>query len=110
MDDVSKLGPLWVSQLTKEVVARRNRAAESLLTVNPEGAYADQHRMLVDAANTMLAASDLMEALRNLEVSANSLQYCFDRRPENFGVALTQLTADAKRAREAIAKATGSAA
>jgi hypothetical protein len=67
MDDVSKLGPLWVSQLTKEVAARRNRAAESLLTVNPEGAYADQHRMLIGAANAMLVAPALLAALREIE-------------------------------------------
>lgn len=67
MDDVSKLGPLWVSQLTKEVAARRNRASESLLTVNPEGTYADQHRMLIDAANVMLAAPALLTALRQIE-------------------------------------------
>lgn len=67
MDDVSKLGPLWVSQLRKEVAARSNRAAESLLTVNPDGAYADQHRMLIDAANTMLAAPALLAALRQIE-------------------------------------------
>jgi hypothetical protein len=47
----------------------------------------------------------LMEALHNLEVSANSLQYCFDQRPENFGTALTQLAADAERARTALAAA-----
>ena len=47
----------------------------------------------------------LAEALHNLEVSANSLQYCFDQRPENFGTALTQLAADAERARTALAAA-----
>ncbi len=49
------------------------------------------------------AHEQLVAALRDLEVSANSLQYCFDRRPENFGVALTQLKADAERARAALA-------
>jgi hypothetical protein len=67
MDDVSKLGPLWVSQLKKEVTARRNRAAESLLTVNPEGPYADQHRMLIETANAMIVAPDLLAALREIE-------------------------------------------
>jgi hypothetical protein len=57
----------------------------------------------------MAAAPDLLEALSNLELSANTVQYCFDRRPENFGTALTQLTADAKRARDAIARARGEA-
>lgn len=53
------------------------------------------------------AHEQLVAALRDLEVAANSLQYCFDRRPENFGVALTQLTADAQRARAVLAQATG---
>lgn len=51
--------------------------------------------------------SEMLVALKDLELSANSVQYCFDRRPENFGVALTQLEADAKRAREVIATVEG---
>jgi hypothetical protein len=66
MDDVSKLGPLWVSQLKKEVAARRNRAEENLLTIKPEGDFAKQHRALIDAANVMLAAPELLEALRGV--------------------------------------------
>jgi hypothetical protein len=66
MDDVSKLGPLWVSQLRKEVAARRNRAAESLMTVKPEGAYAEQHRMLIKAADVMLEAEGLLAALQKI--------------------------------------------
>lgn len=76
----------------------------SISTVNGGG----DHRIKEAEANTNLisVAPELLEALKNLELSANSLQYCFDRRPENFGVALTQLTADAKIARDAIQKAT----
>ncbi|MFS2027104.1 hypothetical protein [Massilia sp. CT11-137] len=99
MDDVSTLGPLWVGQLRKEVAARRNRAAESLMTVNQDGAYAEQHRMLIEAANTMLAAPDLLEALQALLPDAVG---------NHIGGPDTQARIDAARA--AIAKATGSAA
>lgn len=66
MDDVSKLGPLWVAQLTREVARRRNAATESLLTINPDGDFAKQHLMLIGAANAMLAAAQLVAALRDL--------------------------------------------
>ncbi len=65
MDDVSKLGPLWVSQLTREVTSHRNRAAENLLTIKPEGSFAAQHRLLIDAANAMIAAPALVTALQD---------------------------------------------
>jgi len=99
MDDVSKLGPLWVSQLREEVSTRRNRAAESLLTVNPDGAYAEQHRVLIEAANTMLAAPYLLEALQAMEMALIGYIHQND------------ITAQAlTKCRAAIAKATGSAA
>lgn len=66
MDDVSKLGPLWVGQLKKEVAMRRNRAAENMLTIKAGGDFAKQHEMLIDAANAMLAAPELLAALINL--------------------------------------------
>jgi hypothetical protein len=66
MDDASKLGPLWVSQLRKEVASRRNRAAENLLTINPDGDFAKQHRMLIEAADAMLEAQGLLAALRKI--------------------------------------------
>jgi len=49
--------------------------------------------------------SQLAEALHNLEVSANTLRYCYDNCHGNFGAALTQLAADAERARAALAAA-----
>jgi hypothetical protein len=67
MDDASNLGPLWVSQLRKEVASRRNRAAENLLTINPDGDFARQHRMLIEAADAMLEAQGLLTALRQIE-------------------------------------------
>lgn len=61
-------------------------------------------------AHLLAAAPDLLSALSNLEVAANSAQFCYDRRPENFAAALEQLKADAEIARLVIAKAAGSAA
>jgi hypothetical protein len=49
--------------------------------------------------------AQLAEALHNLEVSANTLQYCYSQRPGKFAAALTQLAADAERARAALAAA-----
>lgn len=72
MDDVSKLGSLWVGQLTAEVAHRRNRAAESLLTINPEGEFAKQHLMLIATANAMLAAPQLVAALHKISEGAKA--------------------------------------
>ena len=104
MDDVSKLGPLWVRQLRKEIAARRNRAAESLMTVNPDGAHADQHRMLIEAANTMLAAPELLEALRELDACYCEAGQELSREDRH------RHRATLIKARAAVAKAAGSAA
>jgi hypothetical protein len=80
MDDASKLGPLWVGQLRKEVAGRRNRAAENLLTINPDGDFAKQHRMLIKAADVMLEAEVLLDALRGAESLIDTLALaCLDR-------------------------------
>jgi hypothetical protein len=99
MDDVSKLGPLWVSQLRQEVAARRNRATESLMTVNPDGSYAEQHRMLIQSANVMLAAPELLTVAND-----------FDEALTELGLHCECGQADCRttRLRAAIAKATGS--
>lgn len=73
MDDVSKLGPLWVAQLTKEVARHRNAATESLLLIDQDGDFAKQHLLLIGAANTMLAAPQLMTALRAGRVAIDVL-------------------------------------
>ena len=77
MDDVSKLGPLWVSQLIKDVTRHRNQAAENLLIIKPEGDFAKQHRMLVDAANAMLVAPQMVAALREI-AAINNPRVCLD--------------------------------
>lgn len=48
---------------------------------------------------------ELRERLRALEVAANTVDYCYGRRPENFGVALRDLKDEAAKARELLAKA-----
>ena len=60
-------------------------------------------------ARLIAAAPELLEKLQRLEVTANTVAYCYEKRPENFAVALADLQDDAKTARELIAKATGAA-
>lgn len=58
----------------------------------------------------LLAASgDLLKALRDIEVGANTVDGCYSRNPGNFAAALRDLREYAEAARAAIAKATGSA-
>ena len=47
---------------------------------------------------------ELLLALTNLEVSANTVSYCYDKRPENFARALRALAEDAEHARNLRAK------
>ena len=47
---------------------------------------------------------DVVQALNNLRVSANSVRYCYDIRPENFAGALMQLSDDAEAARELVSQ------
>jgi len=58
-------------------------------------------------ARLIAAAPDLLEALRDLELGANTVAACYDRNPGNFAAALADLKRYADAARAAIAKATG---
>lgn len=62
-----------------------------------------------DEANARLiaAAPDLLEALRNLELGANTVNACYTRNPGNFAATLRDLREYAAAARAVIAKATG---
>lgn len=51
----------------------------------------------------------LLEALRNLELGANTVNACYTRNPGNFAAALRDLHEYADAARAAIAKAGGAA-
>ena len=48
----------------------------------------------------------LCEALRNLEIAANTAGYCRDRRPENFAAAMRDLSAYADNARAVLGACT----
>ena len=61
-------------------------------------------------APLILAAPDLLQALRDLELAANTVEACYTRNPANFALALRDLGISANVARAAIAKATRSAA
>lgn len=51
--------------------------------------------------------TELLEALHDLEVSANTAIFCYNRNPGNFAAALTGLAESAKVARAIQTKATG---
>lgn len=55
------------------------------------------------------ALSKLRNAAHNLEVAANTVDYCYDRRPENFAVAMANLRNDAIATCEAVALLDGAA-
>lgn len=96
MDDVTTLGPLWVKQLEQEVQKRRNRAAENLMLVKKDGAFAEQHRQLIAAADCMLAAPELLAALQD----------CVAVMERELG-GLNVIQPELRQARSAVAKATG---
>jgi len=64
-----------------------------------QGYTVDQFRAL-DASHQRLK-----EALHRLEVSANTVKYCYSNRPENFAAALMSLQDDAESARAALEQA-----
>ncbi len=53
------------------------------------------------------AAPRLLAALQKLWVSANTVAYCYENRPENFAVALKEMEEAADEAREVLAQAEG---
>lgn len=60
---------------------------------------------LIEAnARLLAAAPDMHEALQALEVSVNTLAYCYANRPENFAAALEGATRDAAIARDLLAR------
>lgn len=59
-------------------------------------------------ATLIAAAPDLLKALRDIEVGANTVDGCYSRNPGNFAAALRDLREYAEAARRTIAKATGS--
>jgi hypothetical protein len=86
MMDGSKLGALWVSQLRQTVTERRNRCAENLLTLNPDGDYAKHHYMLIAAADAMLAAPVAAPAPSN--VLNDALMCCCKSLPDGYSLAI----------------------
>ncbi|MDU3912070.1 hypothetical protein [Kluyvera ascorbata] len=58
-------------------------------------------------AHLIAAAPDLLEALSRLEVSVNTIRYCWGKRPENMCMAMQQAESDCDSARAAISKALG---
>ena len=49
---------------------------------------------------------ELLQMAHNLCVSVNTVAYCYDRRPVNFAVALSQATDESKKLDRFIAKCT----
>jgi len=67
---------------------------------------AEEANKTIEELKQQLAATELVleqvrDAAHNLEVSANSVIYCYSKRPENFASALVQLGIDAEAYRMA---------
>ncbi len=62
-----------------------------------------------EAAAPAPVNAELLAALQRLEVSANTVAYCYDKVPQNFASALTRLQEDAENASDVIKKAEGAA-
>lgn len=60
-------------------------------------------------ARLIAAAPEILQALENLEVAMNTVNYVWDKQPENMWKAMQRVDADLKAARAAIAKAKGEA-
>jgi hypothetical protein len=103
-------GPWWVTDY-----GIRNSGGYIVAIVHPTRYPEQAERFAMEVAERkadallVAAAPELLEALRRLEVAANTADYCYRNRPENFAVALRELEIDAATARAAIAKATGAA-
>jgi hypothetical protein len=67
----------------------------------------DQSETAEANASLIAAAPELLEAMRALEVGANTVDACYSRNPGNFAAALQDLREYASQARAAITKATG---
>jgi hypothetical protein len=55
----------------------------------------------------LAAAPELLDALENLVIDANTVAACYSRNPGNFALALQTMRLSIEQARAAIAKATG---
>jgi hypothetical protein len=60
----------------------------------------DNAAFIVRACNSH---DQMVAALKNLEVAANTAQYCYDHKPENFAFAMSDLAEVAETAREVLA-------
>jgi hypothetical protein len=58
-------------------------------------------------ARLIAAAPELLDALENLVIDANTVAACYSRNPGNFALALQTMRLSIEQARAAIAKATG---
>lgn len=106
MDTKHTPGPWKVSQNVSRHVVGPNGGIVTCgeLTWDGPGSSA-----VADAnARLIAAAPELLEALRRMEVAANTVAYCHDKHRGNFAAALSEMESDAEAARAVIAKATGS--
>ncbi len=64
-------------------------------------------RTAIANARLIAAAPELVDALENLVIDANTVDACYSRNPGNFALALQTMRESIEQARAAIDKATG---
>lgn len=91
-----------------DVRAQNGRKVAATWGINNGDPNRPAYRAECDAnARLIAAAPELLDLLSALECDINTLVYCYERKPDNFGRAVAVAKADAERARAAIAKAKG---
>lgn len=92
----------WTTQIAlnfAEKTARQNLAP----LLQDLAAHEASNRIKTENLETLREQNaKLREALHSLEVSANTVGYCYDRRPENFASALSELSRQTGLARAAL--------
>jgi hypothetical protein len=91
------------------VIESRPERKLSSIRTNQHADITDKIIRLVRGLENMLAlpppdSNELVEVLRRLEVSANTVDYCYRSNPGNFASALAGLVESAERARAALAQ------
>lgn len=99
----------WRYEAPDEVCIKDADGGRVAILTNLRGALGMSGRRdpneVIANARLIATAPELLEALRRLEVAANTVAYCHDKHRGNFAAALSDMESEAEAARAAIAKA-----